>query len=80
MNGSVTDATGYSKIAVTHIVSNGSFSDGDGVGVQFVQSGADGSGDIEGVTAGTGLSGGGTTGTVTLNLIDDPTALAIALG
>ena len=30
--------------------------------------------------AGTGLSGGGTSGTVSLNLIDDPTALAIALG
>jgi hypothetical protein len=29
-----------------------------------------GSGDIEGVTAGTGISGGGTTGTVTVNLAD----------
>jgi hypothetical protein len=49
VSGAVTDATGYSKIAVTHIVSNGSFSDGDGVGVQFVQSGADGSGSLSNV-------------------------------
>jgi hypothetical protein len=49
VSGAVTDATGYSKIAVTHIVSNGSFSDGDGVGVQFVQSGSDGSGDMSDV-------------------------------
>jgi len=47
VSGAVTDATGYSKIAVTHVVSNGSFSDGDGVGVQFVQSGNDGSGAMD---------------------------------
>ena len=46
VNGSVTDASGYTKIPVAHVVSNGSFSDGDGVGVQFVQSGSDGSGSM----------------------------------
>jgi len=74
VSGAVTDTTGYSKIAVTHIVSNGSFSDGDGVGVQFVQSGTDGSGDIDGVTAGTNLTGGGTSGTVTITLADASTS------
>ena len=49
VSGAVTDATGYSKIAVTHVVSNGSFSDGDGVGVQFIQSGNDGSGSLSNV-------------------------------
>jgi len=46
VSGSVTDASGYSKVAVTHIVSSGTLSDGDGVGVHFTQSGADGSGDM----------------------------------
>ena len=68
VSGAVTDASGYTKIPVTHVVSNGSFSNTDGVGVHFGYSGADGSGDIEGVTAGTGLSGGGTSATVTLNI------------
>ena len=43
VSGAVTDASGYTKVPVTHIVSNGSFSNTDGVGVQFVLSGADGS-------------------------------------
>ena len=75
VSGAVTDASGYTKVAVTHVVSNGSFSNTDGVGVQFVQSGADGSGDITGVTAGTNLSGGGTSGGVTLNLADASTSV-----
>jgi hypothetical protein len=44
VNGAVTDASGYTKVPVAHVVSAGSFSDDDGVGVQFVQSGADGEG------------------------------------
>ena len=47
VNGSVTDASGYTKVPVAHVVSAGSFSDDDGVGVQFVQSGADGSGAMD---------------------------------
>jgi len=44
VNGAVTNASGYTKVPVAHVVSAGSFSDDDGVGVQFVQSGADGAG------------------------------------
>ena len=43
VSGAVTDASGYNKVAVTHVVSNGTFSDGMGVSVSFAQSGADGS-------------------------------------
>jgi hypothetical protein len=49
VTGAVTDASGYTKVPVTHVVSSGSFSDDDGVGVHFGYSGADG--------AGTSLSG-----------------------
>ena len=43
VNGAVTDASGYTKVPVAHVVSNGSFSNTDGVGVHFSQSGTDGS-------------------------------------
>jgi len=46
VSGAVTDASGYTKVPVAHVVSAGSFSDDDGVGVQFVQSGTDGSGSM----------------------------------
>ena len=58
VNGSVTDASGYTKVPVAHVVSAGTFSDGDGVGVQFAQSGSDGSGSMTSFTlAGTSGSG-----------------------
>jgi len=44
VTGAVTDATGYTKVPVTHVVSSGTFSNTDGVGVHFEYSGADGSG------------------------------------
>ena len=46
VTGAVTSASTYSKVAVTHVVTIGSFSDGDDVGLTFVSSGADGAGDL----------------------------------
>ena len=41
VSGAVTDASGYTKVPVTHVVSNGTFSNSDGVTVAFSFSGAD---------------------------------------
>jgi len=80
VSGAVTDASGYTKVPVTHVVSSGSFSNTDGVGVHFEYSGADG--------AGTSLSGStnNTVATVTganaligeANLTFDGTNLLVA--
>ena len=43
MSGSVTDASGYSKVAVTHIATYGTLSDGDSIGVVIAFSGNNGS-------------------------------------
>ena len=42
LSGAFTDASGYTKVPVTHLVSSGTFSDNDGVGVHFSYSGSDG--------------------------------------
>ena len=44
VSGAVTDASGYTKVPVTHVVSNGSFSNTDGIRVDFSYSGVDASG------------------------------------
>jgi len=54
VTGSVTSASTYSKIAVTHVTSVGSFSDGDEIFVQFVRSGDKGD---TGSTGSTGPQG-----------------------
>jgi len=59
VTGAVTNASGYSKVAVTHIVSSGTFSNADGIGVDFVYSGTDGSG-ITDVVSDTSPQLGGT--------------------
>ena len=55
--------TGFFDIGVTHLNSNGSFTAAKNYVIVPSQTG-----DITGVTAGTGLSGGGTQGSVTLNI------------
>ena len=46
VTGAVTSASTYSKIAVTHVLTVGTISDGDSIGLTFVPSGADGVGDL----------------------------------
>jgi hypothetical protein len=46
VTGAVTSASTYSKIACTHVLTVGTISDGDNIGLTFVPSGADGAGDL----------------------------------
>lgn len=59
VTGAVTNASGYSKVAVTHVVSNGTFSNTDGITVQFSYSGNDGSGSLTTVVGDTSPELGG---------------------
>jgi len=59
VSGAVTNASGYSKIAVTHVVSNGTFSNNDGITVQFSYSGNDGAGSLTNVVGDTSPELGG---------------------
>ena len=71
VSGSVTDSLGYSKVPLTHVVSNGSFSNSDGVTIAFTQSGTDGSGAMNSFT----LTDGSTSQT-----IEDGNSLTITSG
>ena len=48
VSSAVVNASGYTKVNVTHIVSNGSFSNNDGINVGFAYSGADGADGADG--------------------------------
>ena len=81
VTGSVTSATTYSKVGVAHVLTVGTISDGDSIGLTFVPSGADGSGDL---TAANNLSDVANAATALANLggttESNAVALAIALG
>ena len=46
VTGAVTNASGYTKVPVGHLASNGTFSNADGIRVDFNYSGADGAGNL----------------------------------
>jgi len=46
VTGAVTDASGYTKVPVSHLASNGTFSNTDGIRVDFSYSGNDGAGSL----------------------------------
>ena len=85
VSGNVTDASGYSKVAVTHKATFGTLADGDIIGVVIAFSGNNGAGDLTAAnnlsdvaSASTSLSNlGGVTATAAEST---SVALAIALG
>jgi len=77
VTGSVTSASTYSKVAVTHVVSSGTISDTDAVSVHFSFSGADGSGDL---TAANNLSDVSNAATSLNNIGGVGLGIVLALG
>lgn len=69
VSGAVTNASGYSKIAVTHVVSNGTFSNNDGITVQFSYSGNDGAGSLTNVVGDTSPELGGDLDVLTRDIV-----------
>ena len=59
VSGAVTAASGYSKVPVTHLASNGTFSNLDGIRVDFSYSGNDGAGTLTDVVSDTSPQLGG---------------------
>lgn len=77
VTGSVTSASTYSKVPVSLVLAVGSFSDGDSVGLTFIPSGADGSGDM---TAANNLSDVASASTSLSNIGGVGVGLTLALG
>ena len=76
VTGSVVSASTYSKVPVSHILTVGTISDGDSIGLTFVPSGADGAGDL---TAANNLSDVASASTSLANLGGTTEANAVAL-
>jgi hypothetical protein len=69
VTGGVTNASGYTKVPVGHLASNGSFSNLDGIRVDFNYSGADGAGSLTDVASDTTPSLGGDLDLVTFDIV-----------
>ena len=77
VSGAVTSASTYSKVAVTHVATYGTLSDGDTIGVTFAFSGNNGAGDL---LAANNLSDVADAATALNNLGGADIGLVIALG
>ena len=90
VTGAVTDASGYTKVPVTHLVSNGTFSNADGLRVDFSYSGNDGAGSLTEVSGDTSPQLGGnldmngqdivTTSNATIDLAPNGTGTVVVRG
>ena len=69
VTGSVTDASGYTKVPVSHLVSNGTFSNSDGIRVDFSYSGNDGAGSLVNISEDTSPQLGGDLDMVTFDIV-----------
>ena len=77
VTGAVTNASGYSKVPVTHVVSNGSFSNSDGIQVSFAYSGADGATGATGAAGSDGSDGSdGAAASIAVNTVTTNTLTA----
>jgi len=90
VTGAVTNASGYTKVPVGHLASNGSFSNDDGIRVDFNYSGADGAGNLTNVVDDTTPQLGGdldmngndivTTSNATIDLAPNGTGTVVVRG
>jgi len=90
VTGAVTNASGYTKVPVGHLASNGSFSNADGIRVDFNYSGADGAGSLTNVIGDTTPQLGGdldmngqdivTTSNATIDLAPNGTGTVVVRG